>query len=146
SKKEKLLVTVAQEAKARTQAEIDSSQRLDLERALDIQRRDLERAQAEFLELQTARQKRNQEVAATNQLRFGFEQEQGVLQQALEDLQAKLHQDECERIDGNQKIERDRSRLLVLEEFEKSYQGYRPGVRTVMEGRADRVRGILGEI
>ncbi len=144
-----LLLKVSDLAASRNDCTTAKERLAELDRQKEVRSKEFERTETELSALEKSYQARQKELGAVVQLRFGFEQEREKKKFRLEELRAERVRLEEERLTLSRKIEGEKSRLHTLEEFERTYQGYREGVRAVMErrsGSGPKIKGLLGEM
>jgi chromosome segregation protein len=146
-----LLECVAAEAELKNKMLHLEQRAHQIEVSLEQKGKEFARTMEELARLETSYTARQRDLGVAVQLRFGFEREQGDARRRLEQLHAEKLSGEKELNLTEQKLEGIRSRIRVIEEFERTYQGYGKGVRFVMENRTTpealvgNVLGLLGE-
>ncbi len=149
--KQVLMDSVAEEAEVKNQLLTNGERIEEIRRQLESRTREYEESAQEVAVLKEKYTVRQRELGVTVQLRLGFERERGETKERLEHLQEEKIRIEKDLGERHQEIERIGSRLKTLEEFERTYQGYQQGVRSIMERReefsddAQLVVGLLGQ-
>lgn len=151
-KKNALLQVVAREAALRNQLETAEQRLTQVDLKISNRQQELQRTREELSGLEKLYQQQKESLGEAEQLRIGFQKDRDTTRDRLGEMTQRRERAAGDLGKLRPELEGHRARLKTLEEFTRTYQGYRQGVRAVMEktskapASVGRVLGLLGEL
>ncbi|MFH1263078.1 MAG: chromosome segregation protein SMC [Pseudomonadota bacterium] len=152
TKKGRLLEIVAKEGELRNQLANCQQRIREIDQTIETRRGEIHKMRDRLSELERTYEHGKASLGASEQLRFGFRQSRESIRSQLSSM-VEERETTAEKLGTVlRELEGQRGRLQALEEFTRTYQGYRQGVRAVMERRVTseppigKILGLLGEL
>ena len=148
SRKGSLFEIVTRQARLDSTISVSHSQIKTLTEELDQLRQVQATLSEEITSKQNLHSEKKESLDKSNQLSFSFEENQKSAKEKLASLEVKKLELEQELSDVQKQLNADVSKLHALQEFTRTYQGYKKSVQSIMKNR-DRlghIQGVLGEM
>ncbi|MCB0308264.1 MAG: chromosome segregation protein SMC [Bdellovibrionales bacterium] len=148
NEKSHYLKVATDEATLSEQTQSYQNRMTELEQSIENIEIQIEKEKVTYAELENSVKTKKAVLTEVSQLKFNFESDETALTSSIEALKVEKQSLGVALSEVNQKLEGLRSRLNTLEEFIQNYQGYRKGVRVVMEQKASdaSILALIGEV